>query len=166
MSRTFHKLRAKKRGTGKEHWKSRLKRHGDGLGRYIKRLTHRKERRQDKKLVHRVEYYDPTTKRATLQGHSADMIIIDEHPNAQTRDELNFITALGRQGVVAGDIDRYMKGVDEFSGALGITKYAVRNALLALLEMKNEDEKQEVVPLNTDKQGDIYDEIEFHGMRP
>jgi hypothetical protein len=33
---------------GREYWSSRLHRHGEEPGRYTKRLTHRKERRQGK----------------------------------------------------------------------------------------------------------------------
>ena len=36
---------------GKEHWKSRLRRHGDELGKYVKKLTHKKERRENKKAT-------------------------------------------------------------------------------------------------------------------
>jgi hypothetical protein len=35
----------------KEYWKSRLHRYGEVIGRYTKRLTHRKERRQSKDIV-------------------------------------------------------------------------------------------------------------------
>jgi hypothetical protein len=51
MSRTWHKLRDKKRGIGKEYWKSRLHRYGEALGRFTKKLTHKKERREGKLLV-------------------------------------------------------------------------------------------------------------------
>lgn len=41
-----HGENAEKRGRpGKEYWKSRLHKHGEALGRYTKKLTHRKERR-------------------------------------------------------------------------------------------------------------------------
>ncbi len=51
MSRTYHKQKAAKRGIGKEYWKSRLYRHGEAPGRYTKTLTHRKERREGKRMV-------------------------------------------------------------------------------------------------------------------
>ena len=35
----------------KEYWKSRLHRYGEVIGRYTKLLTHRKERRNSKKIV-------------------------------------------------------------------------------------------------------------------
>lgn len=35
----------------KEYWKSRLHKHGEVIGRYTKLLTHRKERRNSKKIV-------------------------------------------------------------------------------------------------------------------
>ena len=47
-----HGENAEKRGhAGKEYWKSRLRKHGDDLGRYVKILTHRKERRDNKKII-------------------------------------------------------------------------------------------------------------------
>lgn len=46
-----HGENAQKNGKrGKEYWKSRLHRHGESLGRVTKTLTHRKERRQNKKI--------------------------------------------------------------------------------------------------------------------
>ena len=36
---------------GKEYWASRLHKWGEELGRYTKRLTHKKERRQNKKIA-------------------------------------------------------------------------------------------------------------------
>jgi len=35
----------------REYWKSRLHRHGETIGRYTKKLTHRKERRISKEIV-------------------------------------------------------------------------------------------------------------------
>ena len=44
--------RAEQKGhTGKEYWKSRLYRYGELIGAYTKKLTHRKERRENKKLA-------------------------------------------------------------------------------------------------------------------
>jgi hypothetical protein len=37
--------------TGKEYWASRLHRWGETMGRYTKRLTHKKERRENKKVA-------------------------------------------------------------------------------------------------------------------
>jgi hypothetical protein len=54
MSRTWHKLKAAKRGI-KEYWKSRLHRHGEGTGRVTKNLTHRKERRENKRIAREQE---------------------------------------------------------------------------------------------------------------
>lgn len=51
MSRTKHKEKEAKKGIGKEYWSSRLKKHGTLLGRYTKTRTHRKERRDSKKIV-------------------------------------------------------------------------------------------------------------------
>ena len=51
MSRTRHQLKAKRRGIGKEYWKSRLHKHGEEPGRITKVLTHRKERRYAKAIV-------------------------------------------------------------------------------------------------------------------
>lgn len=48
MSRTFHKLKAEKRGD-KDYWKSRLHCHGECTGRITKIWTHRKERRLAKR---------------------------------------------------------------------------------------------------------------------
>ena len=46
MSRTIkHKV-----SIGKEYWKSRLHKHGEVPGPFTKKLTHRKERRVNKKL--------------------------------------------------------------------------------------------------------------------
>ena len=42
---------------GKEYWKSRLHRGGELMGRFTKTLTHRKERRENKRLtrlIHRM----------------------------------------------------------------------------------------------------------------
>ena len=36
---------------GKEYWKSRLYRWGEIMGRYTKTLTHKKERRENKKIA-------------------------------------------------------------------------------------------------------------------
>ena len=36
---------------GKEYWKSRLHRWGEQMGRYTKYLTHKKERRANKKIA-------------------------------------------------------------------------------------------------------------------
>lgn len=36
---------------GKEYWKSRLHKYGEILGKYTKKLTARKERRDDKKII-------------------------------------------------------------------------------------------------------------------
>lgn len=36
---------------GKEYWKSRLHKYGEVLGRYTKKLTSKKERRDDKKII-------------------------------------------------------------------------------------------------------------------
>ena len=36
---------------GKEYWKSRLHKYGEILGKYTKKLTARKERRDDKQLI-------------------------------------------------------------------------------------------------------------------
>lgn len=44
---------------GKEYWKSRLHRGGECRGRYTKKLTHRKERRESKRIT-RMEYGDET----------------------------------------------------------------------------------------------------------
>ncbi len=49
MSRTRHKLKEKKCGAGKEYWKSRLHCGGETLGRFTKKRTHKKERRQGKR---------------------------------------------------------------------------------------------------------------------
>ncbi len=51
MSRTHHKQKAAKRGIDKEYWQSRLHAHGEAPGRYTKTRTHRKERREGKRLV-------------------------------------------------------------------------------------------------------------------
>jgi len=51
MSRTRHKLKAEKCGFGKEYWKSRLHRYGEVLGKFTKKLTHKKERKQNKSLA-------------------------------------------------------------------------------------------------------------------
>ena len=51
MSRTNHKTKEAKKGCGKEYWKSRLHRYGEALGRYTKMLTHKKERRESKRLL-------------------------------------------------------------------------------------------------------------------
>ena len=51
MSRTWHKQKDEKRGVGKEYWKSRLHRYGESIGRFTKKLTHRKERKQNKVLA-------------------------------------------------------------------------------------------------------------------
>src|SRR5690606_18478716 len=47
------RTRAKRKGNrarGKEYWKSRLHRGGEPLGRATKKLTHRKERREQKEI--------------------------------------------------------------------------------------------------------------------
>lgn len=45
-------LNAKRRGhAGKEYWKSRLHRGGETLGRYTKQQTHRKERREGRRIA-------------------------------------------------------------------------------------------------------------------
>ena len=36
---------------GKEYWKSRLHKYGEVLGRYTKKLTHKKERRDNKRII-------------------------------------------------------------------------------------------------------------------
>ena len=46
MSRTNHKERDRKRGIGKEYWKSRLHPGGEPLGKYTKKRTHKKERQE------------------------------------------------------------------------------------------------------------------------
>ena len=46
MSRTFRN----DGGLGREYWKSRLHRHGEEPGRITKTLTHKKERRQGRKI--------------------------------------------------------------------------------------------------------------------
>ncbi len=51
MSRTRHKEKAAKCGIGKEYWQSRLHCHGEQPGRYTKTRTHRKERREGKRMV-------------------------------------------------------------------------------------------------------------------
>ena len=51
MSRTYHKQKQEKCGSGKEYWKSRLHRFGEITGRYTKLLTHRKERREGKTIT-------------------------------------------------------------------------------------------------------------------
>lgn len=38
-----------KRGSGNEYWKSRLHRGGEEPGRFTKKLTHRKERREERR---------------------------------------------------------------------------------------------------------------------
>jgi hypothetical protein len=47
MSRTFHKIKAEKKGN-KEYWKSRLHSGGEIPGRYTKKRTHKKERKEGK----------------------------------------------------------------------------------------------------------------------
>lgn len=48
----MHGKRAELKGhTGKEYWKSRLYRYGELVGRFTKKLTHRKERRANKQLT-------------------------------------------------------------------------------------------------------------------
>ena len=37
---------------GKEYWKSRLHKYGEDPGRYTKYLTHKKERRENKRMVY------------------------------------------------------------------------------------------------------------------
>ena len=51
MSRTRHKEKEAKKGIDKEYWKSRLYRGGEILGRFTKILTHRKERRENKRIA-------------------------------------------------------------------------------------------------------------------
>ena len=47
-----HGENAEKNGKqGKEYWKSRLHRYGEVTGKYTKKLTHRKERRQNKLVI-------------------------------------------------------------------------------------------------------------------
>ena len=48
----MHGENAEKKGhAGKEYWKSRLHRFGEVMGKYTKKLTHRKERRQNKAIA-------------------------------------------------------------------------------------------------------------------
>ena len=45
--------------TGKEYWKSRLHRFGETPGKYTKYLTHKKERRESKQLIHNlIRHFD------------------------------------------------------------------------------------------------------------
>jgi len=50
MSRTRHKEKRAKIGVGREYWKSRLHSGGEATGKYTKRLTARKERREAKNI--------------------------------------------------------------------------------------------------------------------
>jgi len=48
----MHGENAEQKGhQGKEYWKSRLHRYGELIGKYTKKLTHRKERRENKKIA-------------------------------------------------------------------------------------------------------------------
>lgn len=50
MSRTRHKEKRAKCGYGKEYWKSRLNKGGETPGSFTKHLTHKKERKRDKRI--------------------------------------------------------------------------------------------------------------------
>lgn len=53
-----HGENAQNRKAGREYWKSRLHRYGEALGRWTKRLTHRKERRASKAIAREAEHDD------------------------------------------------------------------------------------------------------------
>lgn len=53
MSRTDHATRSRRRGCGKEYWKSRLHTHGETLGKETKKRTHKYERRNAGRGVRR-----------------------------------------------------------------------------------------------------------------
>jgi len=46
----MHGERAQNRQTGREYWKSRLHKGGEATGRQTKRWTHRKERRESRRI--------------------------------------------------------------------------------------------------------------------